>query len=295
MAGNLTIIYPKDNYQRVPKAIICDEDIDIQTLGIYVKVLALGTKWKLNVAGLASHLGISEPRIRRAFGELEQRGYLRRVRAKNAAGRFSGWDYEIGIEPMEKPDAENTDVGENRSSEKPNVGKTEVRKNRSSENGGVYNKDSKVFEDFNKTSHSKGISISAGGREFDFYEALRGLGVSEETAEDWRKVRRSLKACDTRTAFDLVAEEIRRSGRSAEDCIRIAAANSWRGFRAAWIREENSPRPSYPTGERRRLSNYEKALIAQDEEFGTHAYQDFCHEREERRRASAAASQPDDQ
>ena len=294
MAGNVTFNYPKDNYQRVPKAIICDPDIDIQTLGIYVKVLGLGTKWDLNVHGLSVHLRISEERIRRAFGELEKRGYLRRLRSKNAAGRFDGYDYEIGIDLLEKPCAENTGVGENRTPEKPDSGKSGLRKNRTPEKRTQYI-DNNQIEDFNKTSHSKGISISAGGREFDFYEALRGLGVSDETAEDWRKVRRSLKACDTRTAFNLIAEEIARAGKSAEDCVRLAAANSWRGFRAAWIREENSPRPSYPTGERRRLSNYEKALIAQDEEFGTHAYQDFCHEREERRRASAAASQPDDQ
>ena len=287
MAGNITINKPKDNYQRVPKAVIFDQGIDALSLGIYVKVLCLGRKWKLNIRQLAKVLGVSLTKVQRSFALLEERGFVRRVHVKNEAGRFTGYDYEVGIDLIGNQQQENSIAGENQPLE-----------NQPLENEPLYNRDYKE----NRKEEEKFINplsrkdnISAGGREFDFYEALRGLGVSEETAEDWRKVRRSLKACDTRTAFNLIAEEIARAGKSAEDCVRLAAANSWRGFRAAWIREENSPRPSYPTGERRRLSNYEKALIAQDEEFGTHAYQDFCHEREERRRAQAAAGQPDDQ
>lgn len=288
MAGNIHIIHAQDNYQRVAKSVIFSETIDVATLGIYVKVLVLGEKWKLNVKGLASALKVSPERIRKAFALLEELGYLRRQKGKNESGKFSGWDYEISAVPFDQ-------IAEKPTSEKPDVGETRHRENPTSEKADAYIDIISGNRDYINNPLSRKDNISAGGREFDFYEALRGLGVSEETAEDWRKVRRSLKACDTRTAFDVVAEEISRSGKSAEDCIRLAAANSWRGFRAAWIREENSPRPSYPTGERRRLSNYEKALIAQDEEFGTHAYQDFCHEREERRRAQAAASQPDDQ
>ena len=126
MAGNITIIPPKENYQRVPKAIIFDQDIDALTLGIYVKVLCLGRKWKLNVPGIAQTLGVSVMRVKRCFASLEERGYLRRVRVKNEAGRFTGWDYEIGTDLLtesENRQVETSDIGENRPSEKPTVGK----------------------------------------------------------------------------------------------------------------------------------------------------------------------------
>ena len=83
MAGNITIIEPSSKYQKVAKGIILDKRIDAATLGIYVKVLALGKEWKLNITGLASYLEISEGRVRKAFALLEDLGYLRRLRVKN--------------------------------------------------------------------------------------------------------------------------------------------------------------------------------------------------------------------
>ena len=116
MAGNITIIEPSSKYQKVAKGIILDKRIDAATLGIYVKVLALGKEWKLNITGLASYLEISEGRVRKAFALLEDLGYLRRLRVKNEAGRFVGWDYEIGVEPF-PVEAPATDIQENRNRE----------------------------------------------------------------------------------------------------------------------------------------------------------------------------------
>ena len=100
MAGNITIIEPRDNFQKVAKDIIFNEGIDVLTLGVYVKVLCLGKKWKLNVRGLATKLGISADKVRASLAALEKTGYLKRTRAHDKNGKFCGWDYLIGSEPF---------------------------------------------------------------------------------------------------------------------------------------------------------------------------------------------------
>ena len=122
MAGNIKIIQPRENFQKVAKAVILNEDVDALTLGVYVKVLCLGKKWDLNVKGLASVLHVSADKIRACFSTLEKTGYLRRTRSQGARGRFDGWDYELSSEPLtdiaKTPTSENTDNGKTPTSEK---------------------------------------------------------------------------------------------------------------------------------------------------------------------------------
>lgn len=70
---------------------------------------------------------------------------------------------------------------------------------------------------------------------YDFKKALLEIGVSEQTAKDWMEVRKERKAANTETAFQGIEREILKSGRSAEECIRVAVENSWRGFKAEWL------------------------------------------------------------
>lgn len=72
-------------------------------------------------------------------------------------------------------------------------------------------------------------------KRFDFLNSLGNIGVSEETARDWMTVRKNKKATNTETAFKSIEREILKSGRSAEECIRIAVENSWSGFKAEWL------------------------------------------------------------
>ena len=121
MAGNITIIVPSDNFVKVPLGIVFHPEVDALALGIFVKVLCLGREFSLTVQDLAARLSVSLAKVQKAFAVLEDAGYLRRNRVKDAAGRFVGWDYEISSEPL-------TDTPENRRSEKPTIGKTDCRK-----------------------------------------------------------------------------------------------------------------------------------------------------------------------
>ena len=227
MAGNIKVIEPRDNFQKVSKDIIFNGQVDVLTLGIYVKILCLGKKWELNVKGLAETLGVSTEKIRRAFATLEDTGYLRRTRSQDGNGRFVGWDYEISAEPL----FINTDMGETRRSENPDVGKT-----RNSENTDVLNRDNKENKD--NTSKQRLYTHSAPDK-FDFRKSLIELGVTPDTADQWMLVRKRKGAVNTKAAFDTIAKEIAKAApTTAEACIYRAVAESWRGFKAEWLHDK---------------------------------------------------------
>mgnify|MGYP002508120580 CR=1 FL=1 len=115
MAGNIHIITPPDNFLKVSKDIIYNDAVDFASLGIYVKVLALGKRWNLNISGLAKLLHISTDKVRKHFAVLESAGYLRRSRAQDEKGHFVGWDYEVSSVPFTDlanyRHRKNTDIG----------------------------------------------------------------------------------------------------------------------------------------------------------------------------------------
>lgn len=232
MAGNITIIEVTDNYQKVPKDIVFNEDVDALSLGVYVKLLCLGKKWQLSVKGLASTLHFSEDKVRAVFSNLEKAGYLRRKRVQDAGGHFVGWDYEIGNIPL-------TDIAKT-----PTSGKTESRKTPTSGKSATINRDNNQKNREVKRNKENNNNPSIISPLFNFRGALIALGVTKEVADAWMQVRKTKKAVNTEIAFRSVQREIEKAGRPADECIRIAVERSWSGFRADWLHDkETSPRP----------------------------------------------------
>lgn len=97
---------------------------------------------------------------------------------------------------------------------------------------------------------------------FDFRAALKQIGVSDEVIDAWLQVRKGKRATNSKIAFDKVEREIAKSGRSADECIRIAAENSWQGFEAAWL-----DKPSYRN--QGSQSTFQHNLEMADRLFGT--------------------------
>lgn len=81
---------------------------------------------------------------------------------------------------------------------------------------------------------------------YDFKKALIEIGVSEQIAKDWMEVRKAKGAANTETSFKSIEREILKSGLPADECIRVAVENSWRGFKAEWImnQQRTSARPA---------------------------------------------------
>lgn len=78
---------------------------------------------------------------------------------------------------------------------------------------------------------------------FNFLSALKSLGVSDEVARDWMAVRKTKRATNTKTAFNHIKAEIDKSGRPADECIRIAVEKSWQGFQADWLPKQPARSP----------------------------------------------------
>lgn len=105
-------------------------------------------------------------------------------------------------------------------------------------------------------------SSSNSKSKFDFRAALKQIGVTDEVIDAWLQVRKGKRATNSKIAFDKVVREIAKSGRSADECIRIAAENSWQGFEAAWL-----DKPSYRT--QGSQSTFQHNLEMADRLFGT--------------------------
>lgn len=97
--------------------------------------------------------------------------------------------------------------------------------------GGVKMKPNNIIDNI----EDKSSIVYNKANRFDFLNSLGNIGVTEGTARDWMAVRKNKKATNTETAFKSVEREILKSGRSAEECIRIAVENSWSGFKAEWL------------------------------------------------------------
>lgn len=121
MAGNITIVEPKDNFQKVSRFIIENERIDHVTLALYVRILHIGKNWKLHINGLAARFNLSAQVVRRSINLLEKEGYIRREAVRDTkTGQMNGWDYFVYSQPVEEE--ERTALSKNR-----NTVKTEIR------------------------------------------------------------------------------------------------------------------------------------------------------------------------
>lgn len=254
MAGNIKIIEPTERYIKVSRGIVRDDAVDVLTLGVYVKILVLGKDWKLNIAGLGlifrkTGFRISDNKVRESIVKLESLGYIRRVADRDENNRMLGWDYYVYFEPVAEEQRTRAGFPSYTKSDNTKVPSYGISDN--TENGEEINKEYKENKTLSINKDNKGNKRSTTPA-FDFLSALLNLGVSESTAKDWLQVRKQKGGVNTQTAFNDICREIDRTGASAEDCIRMAVVNTWRGFKADWYltalaKETPSPVPQTPS------------------------------------------------
>ena len=111
-----------------------------------------------------------------------------------------------------------------------------------------------------ETSHNNNISKNneenkkdksfLSKKSFDFLAALLSIGVEEQIAKDWMKIRASKKASDSETAFKQLKtalESINKIYRiSATDAIGICVTNGWYGCKPSYF--ENIKLEDYGLG-----------------------------------------------
>lgn len=179
----------------------------------------------------AERCGISKRTLQYILASLEERGFIRKFNFMDggilrcAYSTIKGWERQTG---------EKISTGEKIAPDR--------RKNCTP----TGEKIAPIKESINENIRKEGsLSTPARGK-FDFRTALLELGVTPETADAWMEVRRRAKAVNSQLAFNDVAAQIAKSGRSAEECIYKAAAKSWRGFEAAWMEERQPAQRQQP-------------------------------------------------
>lgn len=110
---------------------------------------------------------------------------------------------------------------------------------------------------------------------FDFKRSLEEIGVTTEVAEAWMQVRKEKKAVNTEIAFRRIRDEIAKSGRTADDCIRTAVEKSWRGFEASWLDNIDAEGKGKKDCAERKVkeSSFEKSMKSVDQMFGTNYHE----------------------
>lgn len=86
---------------------------------------------------------------------------------------------------------------------------------------------------YNNKDNKEDTSVSKKDESFNFKQELLKLGVSEDVATDWMKIRK--KAANSERAFNHIKHEIELTGASANDCITLCADKGWLGFEAEWF------------------------------------------------------------
>ena len=83
-----------------------EKKMSLKAKGLLSLMLSLPDDWNYSISGLVTLSKDGKDSVMSALGELEEFGYLTRVRLTNSKGQFSGVEYNIYEEPQrENPNA----------------------------------------------------------------------------------------------------------------------------------------------------------------------------------------------
>ena len=73
---------------------------------------------------------------------------------------------------------------------------------------------------------------------FDGRAELIALGVDEQVADDWLKIRKAKRLPLTATALEGVKREAGKAGTSLAEALRVCCERGWGGFKAEWLADK---------------------------------------------------------
>lgn len=92
------------NFSIFDNDLLRDSEISFKARGLLTYMLSMPDNWKFYVSELATHSKKEgESAIRSAIEELEEAGYMKRVRQRGEKGRFSSVDWYVYDEPKFSP------------------------------------------------------------------------------------------------------------------------------------------------------------------------------------------------
>ena len=220
------ILHKEKDYTVIDNGIFRDSDLSLAERGLLCSILALPDGWDFSVKGMTGTFHDGRDSVYATVNRLIEHGYCKREgMTDKKTGRFLGYEYTffevkngLGCASAPFTAFPDTDLPDTDSPYTENPTQIKYLSN-------------KVL----KESNTKKKDISISKEKFNFLNSLIGIGVSREAAEDWLQVRKTKRATNTRIAFERVAREIAKSGRSADECIRFSVEHSYSGFEAGWL------------------------------------------------------------
>lgn len=129
---------------------------------------------------------------------------------------------------------------------------------------------------YNEDTYKSSIDIEDSKRKvFPFKKSLIEIGVPQDVAEEWMRVRKAKRATNSEIAFKAIRREINKSGLTPEQAIRLAVEKSWSGFDASWISKERK----VPQKERKE-SVFEHNMRVYDAVCGTNYHEQLYGKKE---------------
>ena len=96
--SRITYVKPKERFEQISNGII--EKFDVETIGIYCKLVRISSGKSMSISWLSKKLGINERRMRKTIVLLEEEGYITRKPIRDERCRIMGWNYELYAEPV---------------------------------------------------------------------------------------------------------------------------------------------------------------------------------------------------
>lgn len=123
----------KENFSIITNNIINDERLSFGAKGVACYLLSKPESWKFYLSDIQKHSNEGLTKIKKYIKELEDIGFLVRVKVKNEKGQFIGLDYKFNLK------YDKTDSQENRQLENPTVGKPPIYNNTNISNTNINN------------------------------------------------------------------------------------------------------------------------------------------------------------
>ena len=182
-----------------------------QLLGDSIVQLKSG-QWATGRKAISRDTGLTEQNVRTAITKLEKLGILTiKATSKYSIFSIANWDnYQQDNQQVTKYQP-------------------------------TSNQQVTTIKNVKNDKNDKNKDIVAKAPKFNFKSELVLQGVEPEIIEDWLTVRRKKKASNTKTAFKNLLTEISKANLTANEAVKIAAENSWAGFKANWY-ENTKPK-----------------------------------------------------
>ena len=99
---------------------------------------------------------------------------------------------------------------------------------------------------------------------FNFAKALVSQGADQKLISEYMEVRKAKKAVNSETAFKSLISEQQKSGLTLNQVLEHCVVNSWKGFKAQWVKNQNTVHGQ----QNPKLSRWDEIqqLIAQEEQ-----------------------------